>query len=66
MTKLFLSLALLSTALMATPDAPKTCCKAGKVPCCSDLCCKASDKCCKSLDHKDCAKECKDAPAAKH
>ena len=62
MTKLFLSLALLSTALMAASDAPKACCKSGKVPCCAETCCKASDKCCKGLEHKDCPKECKEAP----
>ena len=69
MNRLLVSLALVSTGLFAMAPAARhtDCCKMGKVPCCSEECCKMSDHCCKGLDHKDCAKDCaaaKPAPKA--
>jgi len=66
MTKLFLSLALLSVSLSAAQAvAPKKpCCKSatGAALCCPDTCCNAAAGCCKA----DCGKPCPSTCKAKH
>jgi hypothetical protein len=63
---MILSLAALALFLGASTPAlsHEGCCKAGKVPCCSEQCCKLSDNCCKGMEHKACEKPCKETPAA--
>jgi len=66
MTKLFLSLAMLSVSLSAAQaTAPKKACchpATGQGLCCPDTCCKVADGCCKA----DCAKACPATCKAKH
>ena len=66
MTKLFLTLAMLSVSLSAaqTVAPKKACCQpaTGQGLCCPDTCCKVADGCCKA----DCAKPCPATCKAKH